>query len=136
MRPVQRYVGDAAAKDLEDAAAASRLGNVKGGQGKYYVEKGCVRVLGPWPEVVGLDGNLIVAANGHPLGMGQKWHLPEQLKTKACKRFCAWVHGAFSCKCQLCTALPPRMTCPASLYVECTVACALCRGADLIVPNG
>ena len=135
------FVSDEAAAALDDEAAASRLKNVHSGRGKHFVDKTCVRVFGPWPIVVNLAGEVISSLNGHPLGNSQKWYKPARLDPRLlleigcashCKRFSAWVRGKLSCRCQLCTARPAHIVCPASLFVVCTGKCVLCGGVPLL----
>ena len=71
---------------------------------KYHVFEG----LGPYLPVYGLNGDLLVASNGHPLSSNHPWHRSPDL-----------------------SGGDDSLTitgCPASLREACTEQCCLCRG--------
>ena len=126
------HVSDEAAAVLAAEAAGLRASNTAAGRDKHFAELRCVRIYGPFLPVGGLDGDIIQSKNGHPLGPNRVWNRPARLNSAVCKKFLFWDHGSLGCTCAECTALPPRVhQCPASLYVQCTVECALCRGRGL-----
>ena len=126
------HVSEEAAEALALEAAAQRTGNSHGGRDKHFAERKCVRIYGPFLPVLDLNGDVIQARNGHPLGPNRAWNRPARLDAPMCKRFLFGDRGPLGCMCADCTAMAPRArACPASLRVQCTADCALCRGMGL-----
>ena len=121
-------VSDAAAVVLASEAAATRLANTKAGKHKHFATRKSVRLFGPFLEVFDLDGNPIVAKNGHPLGPGRAWNRPARLDVKVCNKYLCWSRSRPDCSCTNCASIPADVTCPAALLVQCTDKCVICSG--------